>query len=66
MGCQLVQTVLCIILGAVCVFTFDDVCNVMIGTDKCSVNGTLDAQLLLHSLGVPIQMSVGLTDFVKK
>lgn len=44
--------------------TFDDVSNVMILADKCSINGALDSQLLLHRFGVTLQVSVWLSSFV--
>ena len=34
------------------VLTLDNVSNMMILADKCSINGTFDTQLILHSLGV--------------
>lgn len=34
--------------------------------DVCSINGTFDAQLLLHRLGVTVQVGMWLSDFVKK
>lgn len=46
--------------------TFDNVSSVIITADECGINGTLDAQLLLHRLGVTLQVSVGLTDFINK
>lgn len=33
---------------------------------KCSINGTIQTQFILHRLGVTIQMGVGLTDSVHK
>lgn len=33
---------------------------------KCSINGTIQTQHLLHRLGVTVQMGVGLTDSVQK
>lgn len=47
------------------VHTFDDVNNVLTLADKCSINGTLNSQLLFHRLGVTLQVCVGLADFVK-
>lgn len=44
--------------------TFDDVGNVMIPTDKCSINGALDSKLCLHRFGVTLQVSVWLSSFV--
>lgn len=44
--------------------TFDNVSNVMVLTDECSINGTLNAQLLRHRFGVTIEVGVGLTDSV--
>lgn len=38
----------------------------MILADKRGINGPLDAQLLLHRLGVTVQVGVGLPNFVKK
>lgn len=38
----------------------------MILADECSINGALNAQLLLHRLGVTVQVGVGLTNFVKE
>lgn len=46
--------------------TFDDVSNVVILADKCSVNGSLNAQLLFHRLGVTFQVGVWLSNFVNK
>lgn len=40
--------------------------DVVILADKSSINGTLDAQLLLQSLGVTFQVGVGLFVFVKE
>lgn len=48
------------------VFTFDDVSNVMIRTDKCGINGTINAQVLLHGLRVTCHEGVWLTSFVNK
>lgn len=36
----------------------------MVLTDECSINGTLNAQLLCHRFGVTIEVDVGLTDSV--
>lgn len=36
----------------------------MVLTDECSINGTLNAQLLRHRFGVTIEVGVGLTDSV--
>lgn len=47
-------------------FTFDDVSNVMILTDKCCINGAVNAQVLLHCLRVTLHEGVGLTGFVNK
>lgn len=46
--------------------TFDDVSDVMVLADECSVDGALNAKLLLHRLGVTFQVGVGLTHFVHK
>lgn len=47
-------------------FTFDNVSNVIVSTYECSINGTFNAQLLLHRLRVTIQVGVGLSNFVKE
>lgn len=36
----------------------------MILADKCSINGALDSQLLLHRFGVTLQVSMWLSSFV--
>lgn len=53
-------------LDAVSVFTFDNVSNVIMLADECSINGTFDAQLLLQRLGVTVQVGMWLSNFVKK
>lgn len=44
--------------------TFDEVCDVVILTNERSINGPLDAELLLHKLGVTVQVGVGLSNAV--
>lgn len=47
-------------------FTFDNVSNVIVPTNECSINGAFNAQLLLHKLRVTIQVGVGLSNFVNE
>lgn len=46
-------------------FTFDNMSCVLIA-HKCSINGTIQTQLVLHRLGVTIQVGVWLADSVQK